>query len=75
MSRMVTIVDGSLHGTTLFVEARDDQGRISRYALDWTTMQQAGQSGVLSAMASTGATPGQPVPAWVQQLVGQVVSV
>lgn len=72
---MLTILDGSLHGTTLFVEARDDQGRISRYALDWTTMDAGGMSAVIAALQSAGATPGQPVPAWVQQLVGQVVAV
>lgn len=72
---MLTITDTSLHGTTLFVEARDDAGRVSRYALDWTTYTSEGMTAVLSAITSAGATPGQAVPAWVQQLVGQTVSV
>ena len=72
---MVTIMDASLHGTTLFVEAVDDAGRVSRWAMDWTTVASEGMSAVLNAMTSAGATPGQAVPAWAQQLVGQRVAV
>ena len=71
---MLTILDTSLHGTTLFIEAQDDTGRISRYALDWTTYAAQGQNAVLSAIHSAGSTPGQSVPAWVQQLVGMQVA-
>ena len=72
---MLTIIDVSLHGTLLFVAAQDDAGRVSRYALDWATYETAGMSAVLTAIQSAGATPGQLPPAWVQQLVGQIVDV
>jgi hypothetical protein len=72
---MLTITDASLHGATLFVAAVDAAGRVSRYAVDWTTAQSGGQSAVLQAIQSAGATPGQTVPAWVQQLVGQLLAV
>lgn len=72
---MLTITDTSIHGTTLFVEAKDDAGRVSRYALDWTTYATEGMNAVLTAITSAGATPGQIPPAWVQQLVSVQVSV
>lgn len=71
---MITITEASLHGTTLFVAAVDDAGRVSRWALDWATYETAGMSAVLTAIQSAGATPGQLPPAWVQQLVGQTVN-
>ena len=72
---MLTIIDASLHGTTLFIAAQDDAGRISRYAVDWTTAQSQGQAAITAAMQTTGATPSQTVPNWVQQLVGVQVNV
>lgn len=72
---MITIIDASLHGATLFIAAQDDTGRISRYTVDWATAQSQGQAAVTSAITTAGATPGQSVPAWVQQLVGVQVSV
>jgi len=69
------ITETSLHGATLFMAAKDDTGRVSRYALDWATYETEGMSAVLTAIQSAGATPGQIPPAWVQQLVGQTVSV
>lgn len=72
---MLTITDTSLHGTTLFVEAQDDAGRVSRYAMDWATVENQGQTAVTTAITAAGATPGQTVPAWVQQLVGVQVRV
>jgi hypothetical protein len=71
---MLTIIDTSLHGSTLFVEAQDDTGRISRYALDWATYESQGMRAVLNAIHSAGSTPGQRMPAWVQQLVGMQVA-
>ena len=72
---MLTITATSLHGTTLFVAAVDDAGRVSRWALDWVTYQSQGMSAVLTAIQSAGATPNELPPVWVQQLVGVQVSV
>ena len=72
---MLTIIDASLHGSTLFIAAQDSAGRISRYAVDWATAQSQGQAAVTAAMQTAGATPSQSVPGWVQQLVGVQVSV
>ena len=71
---MLTITATSLHGTTLFVEAKDDTGRVNRWAFDWTTYESEGMSAVLNAIHSAGSTPGQRMPAWVQQLVGMQVA-
>ena len=71
---MLTIIDASLHGTTLFVEAVDDAGRVSRWAMDWTTVASEGMNAVLNAIHSAGSTPGKRMPAWVQQLVGMQVA-
>jgi hypothetical protein len=72
---MITITDTSRHGTMLFIEAKDDAGRVNRYALNWETYESQGMSAVLAAITEAGKTPGQVPPAWVQQLVGQTVSV
>ena len=69
----LTIVTASLSGATLFVTARDDAGRLSRYALDWGTYAGSGQAAVLAAITAAGAVPEQVPPVWVQQLVGRVV--
>lgn len=72
---MLTIIDASLHGSMLFIAAQDSAGRISRYAVAWSTAQAQGQAAVTQAIQAAGATPGQSVPGWVQQLVGVQVSV
>ena len=66
MAQMISQV--MLNGSTLTVEAVDDQNRVSRWALDWATMQAGGRTAVLAAC--TGDPQDVAPPAWVQQLVG-----
>lgn len=66
MTQMISQV--WLNANTLTVEAVDDQNRVSRWALDWPTMQAGGQAAVVAAC--TGSPQDVEPPAWVQQLVG-----
>jgi hypothetical protein len=69
------ITEATINGTTLFVTTRSVNGQVGKYAIPWTSAENEGIPGVISAIQDMGAQYDQKsVPQWVQQLVGQYVS-
>lgn len=69
-----TIAAAYLCGSTLFVKVQSLSDQVAWYQIPWATAQADGMTGVISAIESAGEAWAQPVPAWVQQLVGQLVN-
>lgn len=70
----MTIIDATINGNTLFITAKSGNGLVSKYAIPWSTAQNEGIPGVVSAIQSAGAQFDQTaVPQWVTQLIGQYI--
>ena len=69
-----TIQAAYLCGATLFVQVQSLSDQVAWYQIPWATAQTEGIPGVISAIESAGEAWAQSVPAWVQQLTGQIIS-
>lgn len=69
-----TITAAYLCGSTFFVHVTSPSGQLAIYTMPWSTAQTNGIPGVLQAIETAGVAWSQPIPSWVQQMIGQIVT-